>query len=326
MAPALPATARAIIARPGEPLVPGDIAMPVPKAGEVLIAVAAAGLNGPDQIQRKGFYPPPPGAPETLGLEVSGTVVALGEGTDPALLGQDVCALLPGGGYATHAVAHAGSVLPVPKGLTLVQAAALPETVFTVWTNVFDRAGLKPGETFLVHGGTSGIGTTAIQMAKAYGARVFATAGSDEKCALVESLGATAINYRTADFSAVLDAAGGADVVLDMVGGDYIQKNINLLRQDGRLVQIAYRNGPVASLNLMRLMLKRLTLTGSTLRPRSNDEKAAIAASVRSVVWPWIEDGLMAPVIDSTFPLADAEAAHARMDSGVHSGKIMLVV
>ena len=323
---ALPATAQAIIATPGQPLVLGEIAMPVPKAGEVLIAVAAAGLNGPDQIQRKGLYPPPPGAPDTLGLEVAGTVVALGDGTDPALLGQEVCALLPGGGYATHAVAHVGSVLPVPAGLTLLQAAALPETVFTVWTNVFDRAALKPGETLLVHGGTSGIGTTAIQMARAHGARVFATAGTDEKCALIERLGATAINYRTADFGAILAEAGGADVVLDMVGGDYIQKNLDLLNQDGRLVQIAYRAGPVAKLNLMRLMLKRLTLTGSTLRPRSNTEKAAIAAAVRATVWPWIEAGLVSPVIDSTFPLGEAEAAHARMESGAHSGKIMLVV
>lgn len=318
--------ARAIISTPGQPLVLGDIPMPAPKAGEVLIEVAAAGLNGPDQIQRKGLYPPPPGAPETLGLEVAGTVIGLGEGADTALLGQEVCALLPGGGYATHAVAHAGSVLPVPKGLSLIETAGLPETVFTVWTNVFDRAGLKPGETLLVHGGTSGIGTTAIQMAKAHGARVFATAGTDDKCALIDRLGANPINYRTQDFGAVVSGSGGADVVLDMVGGDYIQKNIDLLNQDGRLVQIAFRQGPVVQLNLMRLMLKRLTLTGSTLRPRSNAEKAAIASAVHTTVWPWIEAGLVKPVIDSTFPLADAEAAHVHMDSGAHSGKIILVV
>jgi NADPH:quinone reductase len=318
--------ARAIISTPGQPLVLGDIPMPAPKAGEVLIKVAAAGLNGPDQIQRKGLYPPPPGAPETLGLEVSGTVIGLGEGADPALLGQEVCALLPGGGYATHAVAHAGSVLPVPKGLSLIEAAGLPETVFTVWTNVFERAALKPGETLLVHGGTSGIGTTAIQMAKAHGARVFATAGTDDKCALIDRLGAIPINYRTQDFGAVVSGSGGADVVLDMVGGDYIQKNIDLLNQDGRLVQIAFRQGPVVQLNLMRLMLKRLTLTGSTLRPRSNAEKAAIASAVHTTVWPWIEAGLIKPVIDSTFPLAEAEAAHIHMDSGAHSGKIILVV
>jgi NADPH:quinone reductase len=318
--------ARAIISTPGQPLVLGDIPMPAPKAGEVLIKVAAAGLNGPDQIQRKGLYPPPPGAPETLGLEVSGTVIGLGEGADPALLGQEVCALLPGGGYATHAVAHAGSVLPVPKGLSLIEAAGLPETVFTVWTNVFERAALKPSETLLVHGGTSGIGTTAIQLAKAHGARVFATAGSDDKCALIDRLGAIPINYRTQDFGAVVSGSGGADVVLDMVGGDYIQKNIDLLNQDGRLVQIAFRQGPVVQLNLMRLMLKRLTLTGSTLRPRSNAEKAAIASAVHTTVWPWIEAGLIKPVIDSTFPLAEAEAAHIHMDSGAHSGKIILVV
>jgi putative PIG3 family NAD(P)H quinone oxidoreductase len=240
--------------------------------------------------------------------------------------GDEVCALLPGGGYATYAIAHEGSVLPVPNGVSLIEAAGLPETVFTVWANVFENGTLKPGETFLVHGGASGIGTTAIQMAKAHGARVFATAGDAEKVKLCEKLGATrGINYRTEDFETVLRDEGGADVVLDMVGGPYVAKNLNLLKEHGRCVMIAFLKGPQAELNLMRLMLKRLTLTGSTLRSRSNEEKARIAREVERVVWPWIEVGKVKPIIDSTFPLGEAEQAHARLQGGAHAGKVLLI-
>ncbi len=323
----LPVTMRAIVSVPGTPLAVGEIARPSPAPGEVLIKVAAAGVNRPDLIQRAGLYPPPPGAPQTLGLEAAGTIASLGEGVTGWSLGDAVTALLPGGGYAEFAVADTGSCLPVPAGLSMVEAAGLPETVLTVWANVFERGALKPGETLLVHGGASGIGTTAIQMAVAHGARVFATAGDADKCALCERLGATrGINYRTEDFSDVLKAAGGADVVLDMVGGPYIQKNLDLLRDDGRCVQIAYLQGPVAELNLMRLMMKRLTLTGSTLRARPVAEKARLAAAVRATVWPWIEAGAVRPIVDSTFPLQEAEAAHARMTASAHAGKIILTV
>ncbi|HRK64161.1 MAG TPA: NAD(P)H-quinone oxidoreductase, partial [Terricaulis sp.] len=254
-------------------------------------------------------------------------IESVGPGVSRWREGDEVCALLAGGGYATYAIAHEGSVLPVPKGVSLIEAAALPETVFTVWVNVFEAAHLKPGETFLVHGGASGIGTTAIQMAKAHGARVFATAGDAAKVKLCQELGAErGINYRTEDFEDVLDRAGGADVVLDMVGGPYVQKNLNLLNTGGRCVMIAFLQGPHAELNLMRMMLKRLTLTGSTLRSRSNAEKARIAGEVERHVWPWIEAGLVKPVIDSTFPLSDAEAAHARLQGGAHAGKIVLTV
>jgi NADPH:quinone reductase len=320
----LPATTRAISHANG-PLTLVELPVPVPGPGQVLIEVAAAGINRPDLFQRAGMYPPPPGAPDVMGLEAAGTVVALGPDVTGVALGDLVTALLPGGGYAGHSVADAGSCLPVPQGLSLIEAAALPETVLTVWANVFERAALKPGETFLVHGGASGIGTTAIQMARAHGARVFATAGDAAKCALCEQLGAErAINYRTDDFEAVLRAAGGADVVLDMVGGPYVQKNIDLMKDDGRIVQIAFLQGPSAQLNLMRLMLKRITLTGSTLRARSSAEKARLAGAVRQQVWPWIASGQLRPVIDSVFPLADAEAAQARMQAGTHAGKIML--
>jgi putative PIG3 family NAD(P)H quinone oxidoreductase len=317
---------RKIIHGTDQPLTLAVVARPEPGPGEVLIRVAAAGVNRPDLTQRAGFYPPPPGAPETLGLEVSGVIESIGPGVTRWHEGDEVCALLPGGGYATYAIAHEGSVLPVPKGVSLIEAAGLPETVFTVWANVFESGALKPGETFLVHGGASGIGTTAIQMAKAHGARVFATAGDAEKVKLCEKLGATrGINYRTEDFETVLRDEGGADVVLDMVGGPYVEKNLNLLKDHGRCVMIAFLKGPQAELNLMRLMLKRLTLTGSTLRSRSNQEKARIAREVERVVWPWIEAGKVKPVIDSTFPLADAEAAHARMQSGGHAGKVLLI-
>ncbi len=316
---------RKIIHGPGTPLSLATVARPEPGAGEILIKVAAAGVNRPDLMQRAGLYPPPPGAPETLGLEVAGEVVSIGSGVKRWKEGDHVCALLAGGGYAEYAVANEGAALPIPKGLSAVEAAALPETVFTVWANVFEAGGLKPGETLLVHGGASGIGTTAIQMAKAHGARVFATAGDAEKCKLCEDLGATrGINYRTEDFEAVIRDMDGADVVLDMVGGPYVQKNLNLLNDGGRCVMIAFLQGPHAEINLMRLMLKRLTLTGSTLRSRSKEEKARIAREVERVAWPWIEAGKVKPVIDSTFPLSDAETAHARLQSGAHAGKIVL--
>jgi NADPH:quinone reductase len=302
---------------------------PMPRAGahEILIRVVAAGVNRPDLIQRAGLYPPPPGAPETLGLEVAGEVVDVGPEVARWKEGDRVAALLPGGGYAEYAVAHEGSALPVPKGLTLIEAAALPETVFTVWANVFEAGSLEPGETLLVHGGASGIGTTAIQMAKAHGARVLATAGEEAKVKLCENLGADrAINYRSDDFEVVVRYMGGADVILDMVGGPYVQKNINVLNEGGRCVMIAFLQGPQVELNLMRLMLKRLTLTGSTLRSRSVEEKARLAREVEHHVWPWIEAGKLKPVIDSAFPLAEAEGAHARLQSGKHAGKVVLTL
>lgn len=308
------------------PLKLAVIDRPKPGKGEILIRVAAAGVNRPDLMQRAGLYPPPPGAPETLGLEVAGVVENVGAGVTRWHEGDEVCALLSGGGYATYALADEGAALAVPKGLSMTEAAALPETVFTVWANVFEAAALKPKETLLVHGGASGIGTTAIQMARAHGARVFATAGDEAKVKLCEKLGAErGINYRSEDFEAVVKDLDGADVVLDMVGGSYVQKNLNVLNERGRCVMIAFLKGPHAELNLMRLMLKRLTLTGSTLRSRPAAEKARIAREVERVVWPWIEAGKLKPVIDSTFPLADAEAAHKRLASGAHAGKVVLV-
>ncbi len=316
---------RKIIHGNDQPLTLAVVARSEPGTHEVLIRVAAAGVNRPDLTQRAGFYPPPPGAPETLGLEVSGTVEVVGPGVTRWHEGDEVCAWLAGGGYATYAIAHEGSVLPAPKNLSLVEAAALPETVFTVWANVFQTAALKPKERILVHGGASGIGPTAIQMAKAHGARVYATAGDDAKVKLCEQLGAErGINYKTEDFETVVRDLGGADVVLDMVGGPYIQKNLDVLNDQGRLVIIAFLQGPTAQINFMRLMLKRLTITGSTLRARGVDEKARIAKQVERHVWPWIEAGRVKPVIDSTFPLTEAEQAHARLQSGAHAGKIVL--
>jgi putative PIG3 family NAD(P)H quinone oxidoreductase len=307
------------------PLALEEAPTPTPGPGEILIRVEAAGVNRPDLLQRSGLYPPPPGAPETLGLEVAGAVAALGAGVERWREGDRVTALLGGGGYAEYAVAHAGSALPIPAGLSAVEACALPETVFTVWANVFESGALQPGEALLVHGGASGIGTTAIQMGKAHGARVFATAGGDDKVTLCTRLGAErGINYRSEDFEAVVREAGGADVVLDMVGGPYIQKNLNLLNDRGRLVMIAFLQGPQAEVNLMRLMLKRLMITGSTLRSRTNEEKARIAHEVEAHVWPWVEAGSVKPVIDSAFALADAEAAHTRLQSGAHAGKVVL--
>ncbi len=317
---------RKIIHGADRPLTLTVVDRPAPGKGEILIRVAAAGVNRPDLMQRAGLYPPPAGAPETLGLEVSGVVESVGAGVTRWHEGDEVCALLAGGGYATYAIAHEGAALPIPAGVSLIEAAALPETVFTVWANVFEAGALKPGETLLVHGGASGIGTTAIQMAKAHGARVITTAGDAAKCTLCTDLGADrAINYREEDFETVARYLGGADVVLDMVGGPYVQKNLNILNERGRCVMIAFLQGPHADLNLMRLMLKRLTLTGSTLRSRAVEEKARIAREVERVVWPWIAAGKLKPVIDSTFPLADAEAAHKRLESGAHAGKVVLV-
>ncbi len=300
---------------------------PEPGPGEVLLRVAGAGVNRPDLIQRAGLYPPPPGAPQTMGLEASGEIAALGPGVTRWRVGEAVCALLPGGGYAEYAAAPEGSVLPIPAGLSLVEAAALPETVFTVWANVFEAGALARGETFLVHGGASGIGTIAIQMAAAAGATVYATAGDAAKVALCERLGAArAINYKSEDFAEIVGEFGGVDVILDMVGAPYLQKNLDILRPRGRLVYIALLQGARGEIDLMRVMLKRLTITGSTLRARPIEEKARLAREVERVVWPWIAAGQVKPIIDSTFPLEDAEAAQARMQAGAHAGKIVLTV
>jgi NADPH:quinone reductase len=320
-------TMRAIVHAGGAPLQLAEIPTPAPGPEQVLIRVAAAGLNRPDLMQRAGLYPAPPGAPDTLGLEVAGEIADIGAGVTRWKLGDKVTALLSGGGYADYALAHEGSALPIPGGLSMIEAAALPETVFTVWANVFEAGALQPGETLLVHGGASGIGTTAIQMGRAHGARVIVTAGDADKCALCEQIGAErAINYNSEDFEAVARELGGADVILDMVGGPYLQKNVSLARPRGRIVMIATLKGAQAELNLLQLMLKRVTLTGSTLRIRPPAEKARIAREVERHVWPWIESGLVSPVIDSTFPLAEAEAALARLQSGAHAGKVVLTV
>jgi NADPH2:quinone reductase len=313
-----------------EVLVPGTRPVPVPGAGEVLIAVKAAGVNRPDVLQRQGSYPPPKGASDLLGLEVAGHVVACGPGAARYKEGDAVCALTNGGGYAEYCVAPESTTLPVPGGLSLVEAAALPETVFTVWHNVFERGGLKPGEWLLVHGGASGIGTTAIQMGKLFGANVLVTAGSAEKVRACEELGANrAINYRSEDFvEAVKETTQGhgADLILDMVGGDYIERDLRAAALDGRIVQIAFLKSSNVEIDLMRLMMRRLTLTGSTLRAQSAAAKARIARAVEEQIWPLIADGKFKPVIDSTFSLADASAAHARIDDPDHIGKIVLVV
>jgi NADPH2:quinone reductase len=310
-----------------EVLGPARGPLPSPGDGEVLIEVAAAGVNRPDVMQRKGMYPPPPGAPETLGLEVSGRIAAVGKDVKGLVAGDEVCALLGGGGYAEYAVAPAATCLPVPQGLTAIEAAALPETYFTVWTNVFERAGLKEGQSFLVHGGTSGIGATAIQLAVARGATVYATAGGPEKVAFCEKLGAKGIDYRSQDFQAVLKEATGAkgvDVILDMVGGDYTGKNIKCLAPKGTLVQIAFMKGPKVEIDLAPIMLKRLTVTGSTLRARSTAEKAAIGEALKREVWPLIEAGKAKPIVHATFPLEKAADAHRLMEEGSHMGKIVL--
>jgi NADPH:quinone reductase len=302
--------------------------IPTPGPGQILIQCAATALNRADLLQTMGLYPPPPGAPATLGLEASGTVVALGAGVTQWRIGDQVCVLLAGGGYAQYCVADEGSALRVPKGVSLIDAAALPEVHFTVWTNVFDRCRLKPGESFLVHGGSSGIGTAAIQLMAARGHTVFTTAGSADKCKACEALGATrAVNYRTEDFVDVVKSATGGkgvDVILDMVGGEYIAKNISLLKTEGRLVNIGYQNGSEAKINFMTVMLKRLTITGSTLRVRTADEKAAIRDKVSEEVWPLVEAGRIKPVIDRIYPHVLAAEAQARMALSAHIGKILL--
>lgn len=304
--------------------------VPQPGAGEVLIKVAYAGVNRPDVMQRRGLYPPPPGASPIIGLEIAGRIVELGAGVAGFREGEEVCALVAGGGYAEYCAAPAPQCLPVPRGLTLAEAAALPETFFTVWTNVFDRGRLAPGEAFLVHGGTSGIGTTAIQLARAFGARVFATAGSDEKCAFCKKLGAeAAINYKTEDFVEIarrLTGGRGVDVILDMVGGSYLPRNLRALAVEGRLVQIAFQDGSKIECDLLPIMVKRLTVTGSTLRPRSVAEKGAIAAALKERVWPLIKAGRVKPVLHQIFPLAEAAAAHRLMEGSAHIGKIVLAI
>jgi NADPH2:quinone reductase len=320
------------ISRPGGPEVLKTATRPVPqpKSGEVLIRVAAAGVNRPDCMQRAGSYAPPPGASDLPGLEVAGTLVRLGEGVTQWKEGDLVCALTPGGGYAEFCSAPAGHCLPVPKGWSLIQAASLPETFFTVWINVFERARLAPGETLLVQGGSSGIGVAAIQLARAFGHRVFVTAGNAEKCAACEKLGAErAINYRTEDFVEVvkqLTGGKGADVILDMVGGDYVSRELNCLATDGRLSLIAFLGGRKATLEMSEILMRRLTITGSTLRPRTVEFKTAVAKTLRDKVWPLIEAGTIHPVIYRVFSLTEASAAHALMESGAHVGKIVMEV
>lgn len=313
-----------------EVLRPQQTTLPDLRPDEVLIAVKAAGVNRPDVLQRAGAYPPPPGASPIPGLEVAGTIAQVGSDVAAFAVGDAVCALVNGGGYAHHAIAPAVQCLPIPAGLSFVEAAALPETTFTVWTNVFDRAHLQPGESLLVHGGASGIGTTAIQIAHALGSRVFATAGGAEKRAACERLGAErCIDYREEDFVAVIrEATGnrGVDVVLDIVGGPYLARNIDVLAFDGRLTEVGVMQGPEGTLNVGKVMHKRLWITGSTLRPRSTEEKGAIARAVRVHVWPLIEAGKVKPIIDRTYPLEDAAEAHRRMESSDHIGKIVLTV
>jgi len=305
-----------------------EVDAPKPAAGEVLINVAYAGVNRPDVFQRMGLYPPPPGASPLMGLEVSGEIAALGDGVENWKLGDKVCALCNGGGYAEQVTVPAGQCLAVPAGISMAEAAALPETCFTVWTNVFDRSALKSGESFLVHGGASGIGTTAIQMAKGLGAKVFATVGSEEKRQACLSLGADVVwNYRSEDFVEQTMAEtnrGGIDVILDMVGGDYFQKNIDIAAKDGRIVNIAFLRGPKAEVDFRNVMLKRLHLSGSTLRPQSNDEKTAIAQSLLSNVWPLLEQGKMKPLIAKQFNIEDVAEAHLLMESNELIGKIVL--
>jgi NADPH2:quinone reductase len=328
----LPTSMTAIaISAPGGPevLVPEQRPVPTPGAGEVLIRVAAAGVNRPDVMQRTGRYPPPKGASDLPGLEISGTVVACGAGVEAALAGQDVCALIAGGGYAEYAVAPAVQCLPVPGGYDMVEAAALPETLFTVWTNLFERAYVVKDDMVLVHGGTSGIGTMAISLCRLFDIAIIVTCGSDEKCAQALAWGAThAVNYKTQDFVeevARITEGRGVQAVLDMVGGDYVPRNLKCLAEDGRHVSIAVQSGPKATVFLPEVMGKRLTITGSTLRPRPVAFKGLVAEELKRVVWPFVAEGRLRPAMDSRFPLAEAARAHARMDSGAHFGKIMLV-
>ena len=306
---------------------PEEVATPTPGPGEVLIRVRAAGVNRPDLLQRAGRYPPPPGAPDTLGLEVAGEVAALGEGAGRWRVGDAVCALLGGGGYAEYAAVDARQVLPIPPGVDPVQAAALPETIFTVFSNVFERAGLQPGESLLVHGATSGIGVTAILMGKAAGARVLATGRGPGKAEAARRLGAdVAIDATAGAWDDAVRAEGGVDVILDMVGGDYFARNLAVLKPDGRLAQIATQAGASATIDLAALMMKRLTVTGSTLRARPAAEKGRLAAAVEARAWPWVADGRLRPPVDRTFPLAEAAAAHAYLEAGEHLGKVVLTV
>jgi NADPH2:quinone reductase len=329
----VPETMTAIeISTPGGPDVLKPKIMPTPKptAGQILVKVAAAGVNRPDVMQRAGSYPPPPGHSVLPGLEIAGEVAALGAGVTRWKLGDKVCALVNGGGYAEYCLAEEPVALPIPAGLDMVQAGAVPETIFTVWNNVFERGRLIPGEWFMVHGGTSGIGTTAIQLAKAFGAKVIATAGSAEKCKACLEIGADrAVNYRSEDFvAAAREATGGkgVDVTLDMVGGDYTERNIAAAAEEGRIVQIAVLGGADVKINIARVMMKRVTLTGSTLRPRTREAKAGFARALEAKVWPLLAAGTVRVVMDSTFPLAKAADAHRRLESGAHVGKVVLVV
>ncbi len=331
MGASLPETITCVeISAPGGPeqLTATSRPCPRPQAREVLIRIEAAGVNRPDVVQRKGLYPPPPGASDIPGLEVAGEVIAVGADVTWPGVGARVCALVAGGGYASHVVAAASACLPIPKGFNAIEAAALPETFFTVWHNVFERGALKAGENFLVHGGSSGIGTTAIQLARAFGAFVVTTAGSDAKCDACRALGADlAINYRTADFAAEIKAkapGGGVDVILDMVGGPYTERNLRSLKPDGRLVNIAFLSGSKTEVDLMPVMLKRLTVTGSTLRARDEAFKGRLANALKEKVWPLLETGQIRPVIHATFPLAQAADAHRLMESSAHTGKIVL--
>ena len=320
------------ISKPGGPvvLIPEQRPVPTPGPHQILIKVAAAGVNRPDVAQRGGSYPPPPGASDLPGLEVSGEVVALGEGATKYKIGDNVMSLVAGGGYAEYCLTHETHAMPVPNGFSMIEAAATPETLMTVWHNVFERGGLKPGETLLIHGGSSGIGTTAIQMAKAHGAKVIVTVGSQDKSDACLKLGAeVAINYKTEDFVAKTKAVTndvGANVILDMVGGDYIDRNYDAAAVEGRIVQIAFLGGPKATPNFAKLMIKRLHHTGSTLRPRSVEDKAAMVTAINAKVLPWIAEGRLKPLMDSTFPLKEASKAHARMESSQHIGKIVLTV
>ena len=317
------------ITAPGRPdvLQLTEVPIPQPGHGEVLVRLAYVGVNRPDALQRAGLYAPPPTASPLPGLEGAGIIAAVGPGVTEWAEGDKVCALFPGGAYAEYALTPAAHCLPIPEDMPLREAACLPETYFTVWSNVFERGGLKAGERFLVHGGSSGIGTTAIQLAEVFGARVFATAGSEAKCAACLQLGAErAINYKEEDFVEILRKEGGANVILDMVGGDYIPRNLRALDEDGRLVQIAFLQGPKVEVNFAFLMTRRLTMTGSTLRPQSDLEKARIAGELREKVWPLLDAGRIAPVMDKEFALEDAAAAHSRMEAGEHIGKIVLKV
>ena len=325
----LPDAMRAVeISEPGAPEVLRLTSRPVPMPGhdQIVIRLEWAGVNRPDVAQRQGTYAPPPGASDLPGLEGAGKVVAVGRGVTRWKPGDRVCALLPGGGYAEYVACHQSHALPVPEGMSLREAAALPETAFTTWSNIVMRGGLQAGERFLVHGGSSGIGTMAIQIARALGARVWATAGSDEKCAAIAELGATAINYRSEDFVKVLTEAGGANLILDMVGGDYIARNLKALDLDGRLVMIAFLAGPKAEINFAHVMTRRLTITGATLRPQSDAAKAAIADQLRTRLWPMIGAGKVRVLIDSEYPLSEAAEAHRRMESSAHIGKIVLKI